>query len=458
MKLLKHQEELATKPVYRLLIQYSIPAIVGMIVNALYNVVDRIFIGNIPEVGSLAITGVGITLPITTIILACGMLVGVGSTANISIKLGQGERENAERLIGNNITLSTIIALALTVLGLVFKTPILNLFGASSSTLPYADRYITVILYGTIFNVMGYSLNSNIRADVNPKMAALTMVVGCIINIILDPIFIFGLGWGIQGAAIATVISQATTAIWVLLYFVMGKSRLTFKSKFLKLESNLVKSILAIGSAPFAMQLAASLVQVVSNNTLKAYGGDLAIGAFATISSISMMFLMPIFGINQGAQPIIGYNYGAREYHRANQTFLYSVLMASAFLTIGFIVIEFFPEMMISLFNRDQELMAITVKGIRIYLFMFPFVSISIIGSTYFQSIGKARIAMILSLLRQLILLVPLLLVLPPFLGLDGVWLAQPISDTLAISITLYFLVKQFKKMKRLELAKGEKH
>lgn len=456
MSNLKHQDELATKPVYRLLIQYSIPAIVGMLVNALYNVVDRIFIGNIPDVGSLAITGVGITLPISTIILACAMLVGVGSTANISIKLGQGDLTNAERLIGNNITLSFIVALLLTGIGLLFKSTILKLFGASSTTLPYADQYITIILMGTLFNVIGYSLNSNIRADGNPKMAALTMVVGCIINIILDPVFIFGFGWGIKGAAIATIISQATTAVWVLLYFVTGKSNLKFKSEFLKLNSSLVKSIFAIGSAPFAMQLAASLVQVVSNNTLKAYGGDLAIGAFATISSISMMFLMPIFGINQGAQPIIGYNYGAKQYHRANQTFLYSIFIASAILTIGFIFVEFFPETIISIFNRDPELMNLTVNGIRVYLFMFPFVSISIIGSTYFQSIGKARIAMFLSLLRQLILLVPLLMILPPFLGLNGVWLAQPISDLLAILITLFFLVKEFKQMKQLESEKNQ--
>ena len=282
-------------------------------------------------------------------------------------------------------------------------------------------------------------------------MAAATMVVGCILNIILDPIFIFGFGWGVKGAAISTVFSQAVTAVWVLMYFALKKSNLTLHREDLKLDLSLVKQILAIGSAPFAMQLAASLVQVISNNVLKTQGGDLAIGAMATISAISMLFLMPIFGVNQGAQPLIGYNYGAREYKRANQAFIYSVLLSSLFLTLGFIVIEFFPEMIISIFNRDPQLMTITVRGIRIYLFMFPLVSISITGSTYFQSIGKARIAMLLSLLRQLILLVPLLLIFPLFLGLDGVWVAQPVSDFLAVSITLIFIIREFRKMNQME-------
>ena len=449
---MKHQDELAIKPVTRLLIQYSVPAIIGRMVNALYNEVDLMFIGNIPGEGPLAITGVGITMPISTIILACGMLVGIGTTANISIKLGQGQREIAEQIIGNNITLSILISLVITIFGLAFKKPILIAFGASEQTLPFANQYITLILMGTVFNVLGYSLNSNIRADGNPLMAAMTMIVGCAINIILDPIFIFGLGWGIKGAAVATVISQFVTALWGLLYFLLKKSNLKFKIGDLKLDLKLVKMILAIGSAPFAMQLATSLVQVISNNALKTYGGDLAIGAMATISSISLMFLIPIFGINQGSQPIIGYNYGARQYSRVKQAFLYSLSFGTFILAIGFIIVQFFPTRIISLFNSDPELMAITVRGIRIYLFMLTFVSVSIIGSNFFQSIGKPRLAIILSLLRQLILLLPLIFILPRFIGLDGVWLAQPISDILAILITLICLVREFKNLKQKEL------
>ncbi len=449
---MKHQEELATKPMTKLLIQYSVPAITGMLVNALYNIVDRMFIGNIPQEGSLAITGIGITMPISTIILACGMLVGIGTTANISIKLGEGRREVAERIIGNNVTLSLLISLFITMIGLGFKEPILKTFGASEQTLPYADQYITIILLGTVFSVLGYSLNSNIRADGKPMIAALTMIVGCIINIILDPILIFGLGWGIKGAAIATIISQFVTALWVLLYFVLQKSNLKFKVQDLKLDFSLVKMILAIGSAPFAMQLATSLVQVISNNALKTYGGDLAIGAMATISSISLIFLMPIFGINQGSQPIIGYNYGAKQYSRVKEAFLISLGFGTFILAIGFIVVEFFPTAIISLFNSDPELMSITVRGIRIYLFMLTFVSVSIIGSNFFQSIGKARLAIVLSLLRQLILLLPLIFILPRFIGLDGVWLAQPISDILAIVITLICLIREFKHLYQKEL------
>lgn len=445
---MKRQDYLGEAPISKLLIKYSIPAIIGMLVNALYTVIDRIFIGRIPSIGKLAMAGLGVTMPIVTIILAFGMLVGVGTAANISIKLGQGNREDAEKIIGNALTLGVVIGIGITIIGIIFGEKLLLLFGASESTLPFAKQFINIILLGSIFNIISFALNSSIRSDGNPKKSAIIMVVGCLVNMILDAVFILVLGFGIQGAAFATIISQAITAIWAILYYTKGSSNLKLKKENLKLDSRLVKMIFAIGSAPFAMQLASSLVQVIANNTLKTYGGDLAIGAMATISAIAMMFLMPIFGINQGAQPIIGYNYGAKKYDRANKTYLLSMTVAIVILAVGFIIIQIFPRAILGLFNKDEELMKITIIGVRIYLCMLPIVAISITGSNYFQSIGSVKKAMFLSLLRQIILLIPLLIILPKLIGLKGVWLAQPVSDVLAVSITLVFLVTEFKKHK----------
>lgn len=445
------QQMLATEPVGKLLLKYSVPAIIGMIVNALYNVVDRIFIGNIPGVGALAITGVGVTMPIMTIILAFGMLIGVGATANISIKLGQGKRDDAETIIGNAITLSIIISLAISAIGILFGDTILKSFGASESTLYYAKSYIYIVLGGSIFNLLAFSLNNTIRGDGNPKLAATIMVVGCLTNIVLDAVLIFVFNMGIQGAAIATVTSQAVTAIWGLTYYLKGKSNLKFKKSNLKLNKDIVKIIFAIGSSPFAMQIAASLVQVISNNALKAYGGDLAIGAMATISSISMIFLMPVFGINQGAQPIIGFNYGAKQYDRANKAFKISVSVACIIMTVGWLLMQLKPELIVGMFNKDPKLMDITINGAKLYLFMLPIVGISITGSNYMQSVGKAKSAMILGLLRQVILLIPMIIILPKFFGLNGVWYAQPASDLLSTVITAVVLVKELKRYKNVE-------
>ena len=453
---MKNSQVLGTESIGKLLIKYSIPAIIGMIVNALYNVVDRIFIGNIPDVGPLAITGVGVTMPIMTIILAFAMLIGIGVTTNISIKLGQGKKEEAQKLIGNGITLSVIISVIISIVGITFGDSILKLFGASDQTLYYAESYIYIILAGTIFNILAFTLNNTIRGDGNPKLAATIMVVGCLTNIVLDAVLIFVFKLGIQGAAIATVISQMVTAIWALMYYVKGKSNLKFEKSSLKLDKSLVKIIFAIGSAPFAMQIATSLVQVISNNALKVYGGDLAIGAMATISSISMIFLMPIFGLNQGAQPIIGFNYGAKQYDRANSAFKVSALASIIIMTSGWLLIQTVPEFIVGMFNKDPKLMKITVNGIRIYLLMLPIIGVSITGSNYIQSVGKAKVAMVLSLLRQVILLIPMIVILPKFFGLDGVWYAQPVSDFLATAITVVILVKELRSYKKDDFTKNE--
>ena len=443
---MKDQKLLGEESELKLLIKYSVPAIIGMLVNALYNIVDRIFIGHIPGVGPMAITGVGITMPIMSILLGFGMLIGIGATANISIKFGQNKRKDAEKILGNSVVLITIISLVLTIIGIVFANSILHLFGASEATIFYAKEYINVILLGTIFNLMSFSLYSTIRADGNPKMSAAVMVLGCIINVILDAVFIFVFNLGIKGAALATVISQIVTTLIMLYYYTLGGSNLKLKFETLKLDWRLVKIVLAIGVAPFSMQMAASVV-------LRMYGGDLAIGAMAAISSIAMIFLMPIFGINQGSQPIIGYNYGAKKYERAQKTVKLAMIAATTILVLGGILIQAFPALVISMFNSDPKLLEIGVPGLRIYLFMMPIIGISIIGSNYFQSIGKAKLATFLSLLRQVILLIPLTLVLPKIagLGLTGVWLAGTVSDFLSTIITGLFIIKEFKKEYSIE-------
>lgn len=443
---MENQQLLGTERISKLLLKYSIPAIIGMLVNSLYNVVDRIFIGNIPGVGPLAITGLGVTMPIMTIILAFGMLIGIGTTTTISIKLGQGKVEEARKLIGNAMTLSVITGIIIMILGILFANKILTLFGASENTLIYAKSYINIILLGTVVNLLSFSLNHSIRADGSPKISAGIMIVGCLTNIVLDWILIFGFNLGIQGAAIATVTSQALTAVLTIGYYISGKSNLRFSKSNLKLDTKLIKAVFAIGMSPFAMQLSASLVQVISNIALKTHGGDLAIGAMATISSIAMVFLMPIFGINQGAQPIIGFNYGAEKYDRVKKAYLGSLAVATIILCMGMVVIMLFPEAIIGIFNKDPELMNISVNGLRIYLLMLPIVGLSVTGTNFIQSIGKAKMAMLLSLLRQVILLIPAVLILPTFLGLQGVWTAQPVSDFIATVITGIVVFRELKR------------
>ncbi|WP_055071823.1 MATE family efflux transporter [Clostridium massiliamazoniense] len=445
------QKELGEGSVIKLLTKYSVPAIIAMMVNSLYTIIDRMFIGRIPGVGSIAMSGVGITMPIVYIVLGLGMLVGVGTAASISIKLGQGKKKVAEKLLGNALTLSLIISVIVTILGIMFSKNILLLFGASSSVIGYADQFIKIILIGTVFNLVGFSLNQSIRSDGSPKVAMTTMLIGCGLNIALDPLFIFVFKWGIQGAALATILSQAVSAVCVLYYFTKGSSNLKIKKETLKLEKPLVLGIFAIGMAPCAMQMAASLVQVVSNRALITYGGDLAAGVMAIISSVGMIFLMPIFGMNQGSQPIIGYNYGAKKYKRVKQTLIYAIIAATIVVAVGGILIQLFPDIAIKMFNDDPKLIEIGVSGIKIYLAMLPIIGFQAISTNYFQAVGKAKTSMFLSLLRQVILLIPLLIILPKYFGLTGVWLAGPTSDLLSSIITAIFITREMNLLEGVE-------
>lgn len=441
-------KQLGEESIGKLLIKFSIPAIVGMIVNALYNIIDRVFIGR--GVGKLALSGVTVTFPISTIIMAFGMLVGIGCAALISIKLGQQKKEEAEHILGNAFTLIIIISLIVTTLGLIFLEPMLLKFGASKETLPYAKEYIRIILIGVIFQNIGFGLNNTIRSEGNPRVAMFTMLIGGVLNTILDPIFIFVFNMGTKGAAIATVISQTVNTIWVLSYFFSKRSVLKIRYKNLKLDSKVIKSIFAIGMSPFSMQIAASIVTIISNRSLVKYGGDLALGAMGVIMSIVMLVLMPIFGINQGCQPIIGYNYGAKKYNRVKKALKLAILAATTITTTGFIIIQLFPKQLISIFNKDPQLVAIGVHGIRIYLFMLPIIGFQIVSSNYFQAIGKAKISMFLSLSRQVIILIPLLLILPRIFELNGVWIAGPSADAISSIVTAIFLFIEIRHLNEL--------
>ena len=443
------ENKLGSEKVSKLLISFSVPAIIGMLVNTLYNIIDRMYIGNIEGVGKLAITGVGITMPIMTIILAFGMLVGIGTAARISIFLGKGDKETAEKHIGNAFVLIIIFSILITIIGLAFLDKILVVFGASSSTEIYARQYMQIIFAGTIVSMLSFGLNHSIRSDGSPKIAMLSMLIGAIINIILDPILIFVFNLGVRGAAIATVISQFVATIWILYYFTKGQSSIKLKKENFKLKKYIVLSIFSIGISPCSMQIAACIVQVIANNSLKHYGGDLAIGAMTIVQSIGMIFLTPIFGLNQGSQPIIGYNFGAKKYNRVKTTVFYGAITATIIVTIGWLVVQLAPQLLIKIFNNDPELLEIAKNGLRIYLLFIPVIGLQIISSNYFQSVGKAKISMFLSLLRQVILLIPFMIILPRIFGLNGIWMAGAISDLLSAIITCCIFYNSLKKLNK---------
>ncbi|WP_244985909.1 MATE family efflux transporter [Anaerosalibacter bizertensis] len=441
---MNRSKQLGEKNIGKLLIEFSIPAIIGMLVNALYNIVDRIFIGK--GVGSLGIAGIFVGYPISLILMAFGMLIGLGGNALVSIKLGQKKEEEAEKILGNSFTLLLLISVGVGILGLLTLEPLLKAFGASETILPYSVDYMKIILFGAPLQSIGFGLNNFIRGEGNPKMAMGTMLIGAILNTILDPIFIFIFNMGIKGAALATIISQGASSIWVLSYFFKGKGLLKLKGENLKLKKSIIKEIISIGLAPFSMQIAASMVTVLLNNNLKNYGGDIATSSMAVINSITMLVLMPIFGINQGAQPIIGYNYGAKKYDRVKETLKLAVLFATIIVTIGFIFTQTIPEKLIGLFGKNEkELIQVASRAMRINLSMLPIIGFQIVSSNYFQAIGKPKQAMFLSLSRQVLVLIPALIILPKFFQLTGVWLAGPVSDVIASIITAQFLIKDLK-------------
>ena len=443
---MEKQEELKYEKIGRLLIKYSVPAILSMMVASLYNTVDRAYIGSIKDVGALAISGLGVTMPLFTILGAFCVAIAVGGSTNISMKLGEGNKEDAEKILGNTFALELLVGIIMVIIGFLYLDEILYLFGASSDTITYAREYMSVIFFGAWFNLPGFALNSAIRADGNPKFSANMMIVGCVLNLILDPIFIFGFNMGIKGAAIGTVLCQLLIFVWSFYYFTLGKSNLKLKRSNIKIETKIMKRIILIALTPFFMELASGFIYLITNRVLKVYGGDLAIGAMTAVTSIVLLFLMPVFGMSQGMQTIIAYNYGAKQYNRAKKTLLISIAISTLILSVGLLVIKLWPKQLVSIFTNDSNLLKLAVDGMSIYSLTLPILGICILGTMYFQSIGSAKKSMVLSLLRQVIILIPVIFIIPKIYGLKGVWISQPIADIISTLIVAVFLFIELRK------------
>ncbi len=439
--------ELGTKPVGRLLWQYAAPAIVAMTASSLYNIIDRAFIGQI--VGADAIAGLGITFPFMNLSAAFGAAVGVGASTCISVKLGQKDYKTAEELLGNTVTLNLIVGFLFMVVCMLFLDPILRFFGASEVTLPYAREFMEVILLGNMITHMYFGMNAVLRAAGKPRhaMYATLFTVAC--NIVLVITFVWLFRWGIRGAAMATITSQTLALCWQLWIFSDKEEIIHLKSGIYKLKAVLVRNIIAIGISPFLMNVAACIIVIFMNNQLVRYGGDMDVASYSISNSIAMMFVMFVMGVNQGMQPIAGYNYGAENYDRLMKVLNISMMAATAIMLTGWLIAMFLPYYCARIFTTDQSLIELSIFAIRVNMLVFPVIGFQMVITNFFQCIGKVQTAIFLSLSRQLLLLLPLLVVLPLIWGIDGVWAALPASDATAALMAAVVMISYMSKLKR---------
>ena len=441
---------LGEEKIGRLLLNLSLPATIGMLVQAMYNFVDTIFVGK--GVGSMGIAGISISLPVQIFVMAFAQMFGIGGASVISRSLGERDHKKARRAAGNVMVFSVAFGLVMTLLGQFFLDQLLIMLGASEAIIPYAREYLGIILLGSAFFSFGMAMNHVVRAEGKPKIAMAAMLISAVLNIILDPIFIFSLNLGIWGAALATVLSQAATSIYVLFYFLSGKSLLRVSLRSLIPEWRIMRETVSVGLSAFSRQVAGSLLAVVLNNSLVFYGGDIAVAVYGVINRLLMVFIMPMFGVNQGFLPIVGYNYGARKMRRARE----SVKLASAVTTMialfSSIVMFLFARQLISIFTDETELIESTIYALRIVILATPTIGVQVIASGMFQALGKALPALFLSLLRQIIILIPLILVIPRFLGINGIWISFPLADLIAFAISLVFYLRELKIFRSGEL------
>lgn len=437
---------MGTKPVGSLLLQYAMPAIIAMTASSLYNMVDSIFIGQ--GVGPMAISGLALTFPFMNLSAAFGAAVGVGASTCISVKLGQRDYKTAQNILGNTVTLNLIVGILFSVVSLLFLDPILYFFGASGQTIPYARDYMVVILLGNVFSHMYFGMNAVLRAAGKPQQAMYATMFTVVMNTVLDPVFIYLLDMGIRGAAFATILSQMMALTWQMKLFSDKAELLHLCRGIYGLKAAIVKNIIAIGLSPFLMNVCACIVVIFINKGLLMYGGDLAVGAYGIANRVAFVFVMIVMGINQGMQPIAGYNYGARQMNRLMRVLKLAMVAATAVTTLGFLVAEFIPELCVSLFTTDNELTGMAARGMRIIMCTFPIIGFQMVATNFFQSIGMAKVSIFLSLSRQMLFLLPLLFVLPLQFGVDGVWASMPVSDTVASLVTLVILVKYMRKFK----------
>ena len=441
--------ELGTKPVGQLLWQYALPAMVAMTASSLYNIIDRAFIGQM--VGPEAIAGLGITFPFMNLSGAFGAAVGVGASTCISVKLGQKDYETAEHLLGNTVTLNLLVGLTFMVVSLMFLDPILRFFGASDATLPYAREFMQVILLGNMVTHMYFGMNAVLRAAGKPRHAMYSVLFTVGMNILLIMVFVWWFRWGIRGAAMATITSQTMALCWQMWLFSRPKELLHLKRGIYRLKSQLVKNIVSIGISPFLMNLCACLVVIFMNNQFVRYGGDMAVGAYSIANSIVMVLFMFVIGVNQGMQPIVGYNYGAEKYDRMFRCLWLAIGSATTLLLVGWTVSMLFAPQLARIFTTDETLRAMAARGIRLNMIVFFVVGSQAVITNFFQCIGKVKISIFLSLSRQLTLLIPLAYILPLFWGLDGVWYSMAASDFGSFAMTIPMLVWYMKKLKKNE-------
>ncbi|MFA6505206.1 MAG: MATE family efflux transporter [Treponemataceae bacterium] len=442
-----HAELLGSEPVGALLIKYSIPSIIGMLVGALYNLVDRIFVGH--GVGALGLAGIAVTTPVTMIMIAASMLIGIGANALFSIRLGEGRRDQVEKIMGNAFVLLLVLPTCIALICAFFLDDILRVMGASEAVLPYARDYLGILLFGLVFQTAGPGFNHFIRSDGHPRTSMFTQLIGAVLNTILDPIFIFVFHWGVAGAAWATVISQIISFTWVFLYFNSSRTNLRFRRVNMRLEPAIVRGILFIGFAPFAIQAAASLLNLVLNRTLVAHGGDIAVSAMGVVLSVLNLLIMPLLGINMGSQPIIGFNYGAKRYDRVIKTYRLSAIAGTMFITVGFLLVQLFPGFFIRLFNSDNaDLIELGSFALRTCSLLLPVVAFQISSSNFFQSIGKPVQGSILSLSRQVLVLIPLIMILPNFFGLHGIFFAFPLADAVATTLAFFLVTAEVRSLR----------
>lgn len=443
---------LGTDSLSSLLWRYAVPAIIAQVSSSLYNIIDSIFVGQ--GVGPLAISGLALTMPIMNLSAAFGAMVGVGSSALTSIRLGQGNKRAAEMILGNVVLLNVVMSVVFMALGLYYLDDLLYLFGASDQSIVYAREFMRVILIGNVITHLYLGLNNQLRVTGYPQKAMHSMLLSVALNLVLCPLFIFVFKWGIAGSAWATVIAQTIALIWQLHHFSDRKNFLSFRKDSFRFNWDIVKGTLSIGMAPFMMQCCACVVVIFVNNTMQNYGGDLAIGAFGIVNRIAFLFTMVVMGLNHGMQPIVGYNYGAKNYDRVRKILFMTIGWATIVTTVGFIICQFFPEHVVRLFAKEDgsgeatQLIALSAHGLRAILIAFPIVGFSMVVGNFFQYIGKAKRAILLSMTRQMLFIIPLLVMLPPIWGEDGVWYSIPIADTTAALLALALLIYQLRKLR----------
>ena len=442
----ERSQMLANENIGKLLLKLSVPATIGMLVQAFYNLVDTVFVGRAYGIESVqAIGGIAVAFPIQMIGMAVSLAIGIGGASIISRRLGEREPEKADRTFANLIFLSLLSSFLITVLGIIYIVPILKIFGATDTILPYSLEYLEIILYGTVLFSLAMVTNGVARAEGNAKVAMNAMMLSGGLNIILDPIFIFTFGMGIRGAAIATVLAQGIGVLYIARYFLSGKSTLNFHLRELRPDRKITGEVLAIGMSPFARNVSSSFMVIILNNLLAFYGGDIAIAVFGIVNRLLMFTFMPMFGIIQGLQPIVGFNYGARNFERVRESVKLAILITTGMSVAGFLILYLFPEQLFGIFSGDLQLIAEGKSAVRIIILATPLVGFQVVGGALYQALGKARPSLFLSMCRQVLFLIPLVLLLPRYLDLPGVWAAFPLADLLAFAVTLIMVLREFR-------------